>query len=281
MKKLMTTATSTLLTLCVNLYAQQPSSLSPYGGGPRDNIFAAKHIQPGKNGDNQYRSALDWTTLGPLARYSDIIGVGQVSQQQTNGPFIVTVDHALVGCTNGAAIKMYGEWNGVKIFEELFEGGSPQNSHFCFLIFDFPTNESRIVFAVSTNDYRHSTSYENMFWNHTKIPETLSDIDEGNRLRYLNRSWWYVDRDDGLLFTQFTNVIQAVRFDRNWTNYFYLCYNGANSPSNRVREDSSKDMSGIFNRATDEQAQFILDDPLIDQKHKDWLIRIRPHLQGN
>ena len=40
---------------------------------------------------------------------------------------------------------------------------------------------------------------------------------ENNTLCFLNRSWWYLERDDGLLLTQFTNVLQAVRFDRNWT----------------------------------------------------------------
>ena len=93
------------------------------------------------------------------------------------------------------------------------------------------------------------------------------------QLRYLNRSWWHVDRDDGLLFEQFTNVLQAVRVDRNWTNYFYLVRDGANSPSNRVREDSFRDMRDLAFMSTDERMQFILDDPLVVQRHKTLLLR--------
>ena len=271
MTKLMTTATSVLLTLGVCLYAQ-----SLWHDLPRDDIYAAK--QPGEFGDYHYYLALDWKTLGPLARYSDIIGIGYVSQQQTNDPFIVTVDLALVGCTNGAVIKMYGEWEGKKLFEEFFGGKDPRTNMSFPLVFYYPTNESRIVFAVSTNDYRYSSSSSKMYWEHVEIPEK-GGIDEGNRLRYLNRSWWYVDRDDGLLLTQFTNVIQAVRFDRNWTNYLHLCRDGANSPSNRVQEDSFINLRDLCVQASDEQAQFILDDPLIDPKHKNWLIATRPHLQ--
>jgi hypothetical protein len=87
-------------------------------------------------------------------------------------------------------------------------------------------------------------------------------------LRYLNRSWWHVERDDGLLTTQFTNVLQAVRFDRNWTNYFHLCRDGEYSASNRVREDSAGDMRDVAFYATHAQRSFILADPLVKPNHK-------------
>ena len=89
---------------------------------------------------------------------------------------------------------------------------------------------------------------------------------------YLNRSWWYVDRDEGVLFNQFTNVLQAVRFDRNWTNYYSLCRDGASSTSNRVREDSFWDMRFLAVVATDERMQIMLADPLVDPKHKQCLL---------
>jgi len=273
MKKLMFFTTLTHLSFGVCLFAQ-----NLWHDLPRDDIYRA-NVPPEYGGEWEYNNALRWTTLGPLARYSDIIGVGQVSQL-TNGQFLVTVDHALVGCTNGAIIKMYGEWKGMKIYDELFGENGPQYSWHFPLIFYFPTNESRIIFAVSTNDYSNSFFSSKMYWDHADIP-VKGDIDEGNRLRYLNRSWWYVDRDEGLLLTQFTNVVQTVRFDRNWTNYLHHCRDGANSASNRVREDSFRDLRSLCDQATDEQAQFILNDPLIDQKHKDWLIITRPHLQGN
>jgi len=43
---------------------------------------------------------------GLLARYSDVIGVGTASNRE-NTHFTVTVDHAVVGCTNGAVIVVH------------------------------------------------------------------------------------------------------------------------------------------------------------------------------
>jgi len=269
MKKLMTAAIFALLALGVYLHAQlpqrrEPLPLSPYRyEGSLDDIY-----WPVEGGG--YAWATQYTTLGQLARYSDIIGVGHVSQR-TNDNFIVTVDHALVGCTNGAAILMYAGWENL----DGVTGGELPDDWPLFPY--FPTNLSRIVFAVCTN-YHYDGR---MFWNHAEIPEEPYSILDFNALRHLNRSWWYADRDDGMLFTQFTNVLQAVRFDRNWTNYFYLCRDAANSTSNRVREDSFSDLRSICVYATDEQEQFILDDPLVDQKHKNWLISRRTRRQGN
>jgi len=245
MKHPATTAILALLTLGVNLHAQN------WYEGPKDDIFWAKRS------DIDYDFALIWTTLGPLARYSDIIGVGQVSQKEEDH-FTVTIDHALVGCTNGAVIVVHDGYDNGR--ESVWPGMEAY----------FPTNLGRIVFAAHTNQY--DFGWSQMFWNHAEIPVAPLHIHERLSLNYLNRSWWYVDRDDGLLFTQFTNVLQAVRFDRNWTNYFYLCRDGANSPSDRVREDSFRNLRSLTGQATAEQAQFILADPLVDQKHKDWML---------
>jgi hypothetical protein len=288
MKKLMDSATLALsTTLGICLYAQQdwnlPNPPSPYWHDiPRDDIWEATFITPERFGDTDYVFALAWTTLGPLARYSDIIGVGQVSQR-TNDHFVVTVDHALVGCTNGAAIKMHAGWDyyeGGATWEEIVPNGAWEATMLGHRkSFYFPTNQGRIVFAACTNYSTNVTLWE-MFWDHAEVPKDPIYNMNFNGLRYINRSWWYTDRDDGVLLTQFTNVLQAVRFDRNWTNYLHLCRDGANSASNRVREDSFEDLRRLCGQATEEQKQFILDDPLIDQQHKDLLIETRPHLQG-
>ena len=112
-----------------------------------------------------------------------------------------------------------------------------------------------------------------MFWNSQEIPIPPQRVLPQYEMLYYNRSWWYPERDDGVLFTQFTNVIQAVRFDRNWTNFFYLCRDGANSSSNRVREDSFWDMRDLAMFSTPERMQIILDDPLVDIKHKTLLLK--------
>jgi hypothetical protein len=218
-----------------------------YYGGLQDETYW--------NGTGYYWELRLYTTLGLLARRSDVIGVGVVSSREDDR-FTITIDHALVGCTNGAIIVVH-EGN------DEPEGTGDKN------IF-WPMNGNRIVVAAYTNDYKYGTW---MYWNTPEYPEAPLSIRPQLEIRFLNRSWWPVNRDDGVLFDQFTNVLQAVRFDRNWTNYFELCRNGAtNSPSLRVREDSHWDLRRLAKWSTDEQMQFILADPLVDESHKNCLL---------
>jgi len=253
MKKMLTTI-CVILTLSVIIFAQKQPRFPTSYHGPYDETYWT-----GWNWVH-YDDLSSCTTFGSLARYSDIIGVGIVSNVADDN-FTVTVDYALVGCTNGASIVVWEDpntlWNHYPIKKKA----------------DYlPTNDSRIVFAVYTNDYGGGGR---MHWSAPTldIPWPRPKVLTRYQLRYLNRSWWHVDRDDGVLFDQFTNVLQAVRVDRNWTNFFYLCRDGANSSSNRVREDSFWDMRDLALLATDERMQFILDDPLVDQKHKDCLLK--------
>jgi hypothetical protein len=182
--------------------------------------------------------------------------MGQVTQKKDDH-FTVIVDHALVGCTNGMAILVYAQAEDGDFVPEDYLN-TWQNDY-------MPTNFSRIVFAVHTNEYRGTGR---LFWNYPEIPILPRYVLPQNTLRYQNRSWWYVERDDGLLTTQFTNVLQAVRLERNWTNYFHLARDGAFSASNRIKEDSFHDMRGIAYYATHPQRAFLLADPLVDEKHK-------------
>ena len=241
MKKLMTTTTLAFMATIINLHANGYE-------GPQEDLFWAWM------GD-AYNGVIFDTTLGCLALDSDIIGVGQVSHR-TNNHFTVTIDHAVLGCTNGAAIVVYCSVEEQEVIDD-------------YLLPYFPTNLSRIVFAARTNEYEWSR----MFWDQTQIPEKPWHIRKKLTLEYLNRSWWYADRDDGELFKQFTNALQVVRFDRSWTNFVYLCRDNANSPSNRVREDLFWDLRIICIQANNEQRQFLLDDPLIDPKHKERMLQ--------
>ena len=243
MKKISTPIIFTFITLSICLFAQTGYD------GPKDKTYWSQD-------DILHGMSLNKTTLGPLARYSDVIGVGQVSQR-TNNHFTVFVNHAILGCTNGANLKIYA----YNKHGELYDAWR--------LSYFLPTNQSQIVFAAYTNVYHGG--YAQMFWGQTEVPkEELYFIRKELSIKHLNRSWWYADRDDGLLLAQFTNILQTVRFNNNWTNFFYLCRDGANSPSNRVREDSFKDLGFLTFLSTPEQFQFILADPLVDQKHKDW-----------
>jgi hypothetical protein len=161
------------------------------------------------------------------------------------------VDHALAGCANGAVIVAHDVPVGL-IGEDDINAYRPENN-------------SRIVFAVYTNLVPRRMQ---MFWNSPEIPIEPTKIFPDYQMRYLNRSWWPVERDDGALFTQFTNVIQAVRVDHNWTNYFELVRDGLTSTSNRVREDSFWDMGVLCFYGTHAQRAIILADPLVDDVFK-------------
>ena len=242
MKRLLT-QTIPLLALGVCLHADPVAIVDFYENayiGPRDDVYWKSSWD--------YFSLRSRTTLGTLARYSDIIGVGQISNREENH-FTITVDHALVGCTNGAVIVIY---------ERPPDGG--EESVKDDITPYISTNDSRIVFAAYTNVYAGTAR---MYWSSPEIPLPAEETLPHYEMIYYNRSWWYPERDDGVLFTQFTNIIQAVRFERNWTNFFYLCRDGANSTSNRVKEDSFWDLFELVRFATNERAQLILDDPLV------------------
>jgi len=128
-----------------------------------------------------------------------------------------------------------------------------------------PANNQRIVFATGSNGYNHRTR---MFWNSPAPPIQPFDSSRKYQLGWLSREWWPVERDDGVLFTQFTNIIQAVRVDHNWTNYFELVRDGATSTSNRVKEDSYWDMGILAFWGTPAQRAIILADPLVDPVFK-------------
>ena len=249
----MTCATLAIL-LGVNFHASEPS---PENFGPGNSKWWFELTGVNIN-------YIFPTTLSMLARNSDIIGVGKVSNKQDTH-FTVTVDFALAGCTNGAVIVVYDGLENDDIFPTI----ERQNY--------LPANNSRIVFAAYTNDY-NDLNMEVMHWDYLHFTQTPETILPNPTLRYLNRSWWYLDYDDGVLFTQFTNIIQTVRIEPNWTNYFHLCRDGAFSTSERVKIDSFWDMNFFAAYATPEQKATILADPLVDTTIKmllnpdDWIV---------
>ena len=88
-----------------------------------------------------------------------------------------------------------------------------------------------------------------------------------------SRSWWHVDRGNGVLMRHFIDVVQAVRFDKNWTNFYHLCRSGLSSKSSRIREDSFNDLWKLVCNATDEQKEIIWNDPLLRRDLKKIYIR--------
>ena len=93
---------------------------------------------------------------------------------------------------------------------------------------------------------------------------------------YEDRSWWYANRDDGLMLEQYTNIVQNLRIERNWTNYVHLCRDGMFKDSIRIKEDSYYDMREFARRCTDEQAHYVEADPLVLPELKAHLFNQRP-----
>ena len=284
------TTTFVVLLLASGLLASPPSYKEQNAGykplaydGPKEEPLwslidkrSRKHMRF-QEAEESYAIAIRNTTLGRLAHKSDIIGVGRVVNEEEDH-FTVEVDHALFGCTNGASIVIYRSTHFSTYPEYLPE-------------YDPPVNNKQIVFAAYKKVFFYMDGKIIRGFD-TKVPE----ITEKKHLALLdsNRSWWPVERDNGLLYEQFTNILQAVRFDRNWTNYYYLCRNAAISPSNRVREDGFADMRSLVVDFTfipklederfppemrrlvfdfmfipsPEHERFMDEDPLVDPKHK-------------
>ena len=258
MKKLLTSLSLLFFCSVTGLLAEEPRTweinypiLAITYKGPKDDTWWTDTMH--------YRYIHQWTALGKLARYSDVIGIGVVSNKQTDH-FTVTVDTPLIGCTNGAVYTVY---KGSE-YGERKKGLGDMDAY-------MPTNNSRIVFAAHTNEFNSFLDYN--YFTVTGFTNPPISVLPRYELRYLNRSWWYPERDNGLLLTQFTNIIQTARINRDWTNYFYLCRDGAFSESNRVREDAFYDIRSIIRNASDEQKAWLLKKPLLDEQHRALLLR--------
>ena len=210
--------------------------------------------------DIDYQRARRNTTFGRLAKLSDIIAIGQVvASDSEKSIFKVQVETALLGCTNGQTIV-------VGILTSEMDG---------FHI--LPTNNTHIVFSAFTNQYTDVISGY-IDWSAAPQTNERTQVFTNYLLEYSPRSFWHTDEDNGLVTEQFTNVLQAVRFERNWTNYYHLCRDGVNSPSVRVREDSFYDLAGLIKFADTNQAHFIYNDPLVSPEHKAYLLERHPYV---
>ena len=190
----------------------------------------------------------DQTTLGELANWSDLIAIGRVATQDW-ASVVINVETALVGCTNGqpVTIKLW-PYDNMEPFRGLYEPKWLEMKD------RLPTNGAFIVFSAYTNETQAG------YIRPVKWPKYQR---RDYRWLYDNRSWWYADRDDGVLLEQFTNIVHATRIDRNWANYVHLCRDGNFKDSIRVREDSFYDLREFARQANVEQANYFFNDPLI------------------
>ena len=212
---------------------------------------ALRHYQyPGPKDDTRdwYMYHVPETSLAVLANFSDVIAKGTVLSQNWQD-MVVRVDHAFVGCTNNQTVVIRKLENVLNLdFPEFTYEGR------------FPTNSSQIVFSGrANNDF-----IDHQFKDLVSVSSTPTEASI-YRLPLDRRSWWYMDRDDGVLYTQFTNVLQVVRIEPNWTNYYHVLRDGLSSTSDRVREDSFNDLWRLIavSRGWKWQTEIIKPDPLI------------------
>jgi len=246
--------------LYLNLY-------KPYNKiGPSDGALIRCYID---------RTVRDRTTFGQLANWSDLIAIGRVVTQDW-ASVVINVETALVGCTNGQSVTIklwpdddplpkqgFYEQEWLKIYKYL------------------PTNNALIVFSAYTNETQRGY-IRPVTWYPDPLQEPkLSEIKARPDYRwwYEDRSWWHTDRDNGMMLEQYTNIVQNLRIERNWTNYVHLCRDGNFKDSIRVREDSFYDLLEVIKYADTDQANYFFNDPLIMPELKEYLFEKHPNLK--
>ena len=199
------------------------------------------------------------TTMGRLARYSDVIAIGRVTESDEKN-ITVKVETPYVGCTNGQSFFIH-----IQVGD---------------YVMTYPPLHDQILFCSYTNLYEDiKAGY--IEWasiiktnEHTRILTTYQL--ESNLL-----SAWSLKWPQCLPFQEhFTNVLQIVRFDQNWTNFYYLCRNNVDNEHPDIARDSLYDLGGLIKFASTNEAHFIYNDPLlVSPEAKAYLLERHPYVK--
>ena len=231
-----------------------------------------------------YHARFRSSTHGRLAQVMYLGAIGEVigrghCDEYNRDYFNVRVTNPLWGCTNEQIVTiMEGP---CKIYHFPPKLGYDYINDETTIIFEnepkpgielYPTNQSQIIFCVYTNindtneigvDY--DWDYEAPYW----------------RLYRDTRSWWYLDYEEGIPTTHFTNLVNALRPIPNWTNYYETVRSGLNLNSNRVKEDSRRDFNTLMYESSLEQLEYMNNDPLFPENQRKYLLnQINKLLQG-
>ena len=186
--------------------------------------------------------------FGYLAKSSDIIGKGEVVRS-VHDEYDVKITHAMVGCTNG---QLFTFWQDVD---------KPER---------FPANQSQIVFMTSTNEYYFPL--RDLHYFHTDIQDGISHtVWKQPRLGCNDREWFDVDADNGEQYLYFTNLLQNIRIQKNWTNYYEICRSALQAQSPRVKDDFALSLRFLIDESNDMTLQWMLNDPLLDIRVKNYI----------
>jgi hypothetical protein len=185
-----------------------------------------------------------WTSLSILAVCSDVAGVG-VGAGLVRDPepydaicIIIHVDEPLFGCTNQQIVAVLNDLDDAIVF----------------------LNAGRIAFLVHTNSYYNGQIGN---WDMARLLEDEGDLFPSLfKFKEDERSWFPVDEDNGLVFTQLTNLVHVLRTERNWTNFYEVTRSGVTSSSERVSKDSEADLESLMKYASLDQLLLMQNDPL-------------------
>jgi hypothetical protein len=156
-------------------------------------------------------------------------------------------------------------------------------------LFLAPTNNARIVFMAIWANYSHFVDWQN--WN-SPYDETSIEIipsahfvfrpldpvptipPPANTLYEMNiineQQWWWHDTPENQPLTDyFTNVLDAVRLNRNWTNYYALCRSGLTNTIEHISEYAESGLVCLIFSSSDDELQYMDDDPLLPVQFKE------------
>jgi len=212
-----------------------------------------ERMPPGKNDYN--------LTLGWLARVTDVAALADVIEDGGEGSpgykfgyLKVRVVNPIFGCTNGQEIVIAKQ----NVKAEIVWPPSYDPT------FEYhPTNNSRIVFAgLTTWSGKKLNGWTAKEWKMPPQPNIIT-TNLFVTLYGFTRSWWHDDYQDGLPYTHFTNLSRIVREERNWTNYYHAVRDAVPTPASaRVWKDSYGEIFELLLRATQQQFEYMANDPL-------------------
>ena len=135
----------------------------------------------------------------------------------------------------------------------------------------YPNLRSRIVFNVYSNEFANFPL--NLFPN-TGNEDYQKDMTITKTTPYYQfgcstRSWWHLDYQGGKPYAHWKKAVLFVRLKPDWTKYYKHCRDGLSITSVRVAEDALYDLLNFIFNATDEQVQFMKNDPLLQGEFKD------------
>ena len=207
------------------------------------------------------------------------------------GNIIVRIEQPFIGCVRNQEIRVLerGRMNQVlfpaeeppigllqtdpELYQELLEKWEYFQSY-------SPTNGARIVIMAKWANYYQDVSLSNWNKTHEEAPigiippeylpfrphDPVPTIPPPKNTLYEMRSekWrWYDTPENQPLTDFFTNILDAVRINRNWTNYYALCRDAMTNTVEEISYGAEGGLGLLIYSSSDEQFQYMLSDPLL------------------